>query len=73
MTNFGEVLCKNGNLIFEQNSINFTAEIKLYSTKILLGDRVGQTSGTTPLALHQNLLRLEGNCAYVARGIDAPV
>jgi len=52
MTNFGEVLCKNGNLIFEQNSINFTAEIKLYSTKILLGDRVGQTSGTTPLALH---------------------
>ena len=49
----------------------FTTDVQLYSTKISFGDCVAQTGRWSPWLPPLELPLVGGNCAYVARGIDA--
>jgi len=49
----------------------FTTDVQLYSTKISFGDCVAADWEVIPLAAPLELPLVGGNCAYVARGIDA--
>jgi len=76
MTIFGGSILKNRTFNFENNlpvkQYNFLPQMFNYARqKIRLGAVWGQTMGT----IAWSSLRISpgwGNCAYVARGIDAP-